>query len=453
MFLQNPISHRLCDRPMRQSWTPIINSVSVGTLYVIFFNVVVLITYEAAAPLGDRGVLLSTVAAGSSGDSIRQILYISIFFLSLLLGSCALGYRMFQALSLPYNIACVWCLASCIWAIEPGISIRRSIGMYVVLQATCIIIQIIGVANTLLVVRRFLMFLIIGSLVSVAFSKISVFAFAVHPIGEADPSLVGAWRGLMPHKNVAGAIMTHATVVFLHFALNGRRKIDWLFFFLALVFLVGTKSKTSIALDGFILLFGLTYRYFMSRMGGRHAFLTLIGAGVFAAAVMVVVEWDDIYRFFTNPLNLSGRVAIWQSLLTYIERHIWLGSGYGSFWAIGDSSPIYPIATTDFIKDIGHSHSGYFEILLTTGVIGLTLAIVALVIWPAYKLLSADPQKATLFAMCFSVWLFGILQNLTESQFFSPDKQSWIFVVVAICLIKNYTPSLSRTTCRSKHLS
>ncbi|WFU07145.1 hypothetical protein QA648_35150 (plasmid) [Rhizobium sp. CB3171] len=102
---------------------------------------------------------------------------------------------------------------------------------------------------------------------------------------------------------------------------------------------------------------------------------------------------------------------------------------------MGYNSPIFQTAKTLFIQQIGHSHSGYIEILLTTGVIGLFLALIALLIMPYYRFVTAIPADALLYPMLFSIWLFGMLQNLSESQFFSPDKQSWIFVVIAIVIV------------------
>jgi O-antigen ligase len=121
--------------------------------------------------------------------------------------------------------------------------------------------------------------------------------------------------------------------------------------------------------------------------------------------------------------------------MPFIETHPILGSGYGSFWAIGYSSPIYETAVTEFVTQIGHSHSGYIEVLLTTGLVGLTLAIIALMIVPYYRFANPLNSDVKLSAMLFSMWLFGMLQNFTESQFFSPDKQSWVFVVIAITVI------------------
>jgi exopolysaccharide production protein ExoQ len=406
-------------------------------LMVILYNVVVLITYEAAAPSGAQEALLQTVAAGADGDSTRQILYLMIFLLVTGVALWARGQKILTAIPLPYNLACFWCLFSFVWAIEPGISIRRSIGMYIILQATCIAVQALGTQKTLRVLYLFLAGVLTTSLVSIALSSIPLFSFAVHPANETDASLIGAWRGVLPHKNVAGAMMTHASIVFLHFALNRKKLIDWMFFFGTILFLIGTKSKTSLGLAGIVLAAGVIYRYVVSQRGGNSAFGVLLLCLVLSLGVLGIGANEKIAAYLSDPESFSGRVAIWSSLLTYIKSHIWLGSGYGSFWAIGYDSPIYAIATTSFIREIGHSHSGYFEILLSTGVIGLVLAVYSLVVWPLVRFLRARPRDARLFGMCFSIWLFGILQNMTESQFFSPDKQSWVFVVISICLVHN----------------
>jgi exopolysaccharide production protein ExoQ len=169
---------------------------------------------------------------------------------------------------------------------------------------------------------------------------------------------------------------------------------------------------------------------------GLRPFFNVATAFVaFWIAVFTWAEWDLVMRFFSDPENLSGRIGIWESVMPFIETHPILGSGYGSFWAIGYSSPIYETAVTEFVTQIGHSHSGYIEVLLTTGLVGLTLAIIALMIVPYYRFANPLNSDVKLSAMLFSMWLFGMLQNFTESQFFSPDKQSWVFVVIAITVI------------------
>jgi O-antigen ligase len=365
---------------------------------------------------------------------IRQLTYFMTFFV---VGGFTFLFtrpKSIIPISTAYNVACLWCLFSAIYALQPGISIRRAIGMYIILLAVGWCIQNLGAAKTLRAVYIFLASVISVSYLAVLLSSIPLFSFAVHPGDEVDTSLIGAWRGVIPHKNIAGAVMIHASLFFFHHAINRGKFLDFLFFFLAVVFLVFTKSKTSISWFLIVLVAGLGYRSLML-YGLRPFFNVATGFIAFWVAAFTWAEWDMVLTFFSNPENLSGRIGIWESVMPFIEKNPILGSGYGSYWAIGYTSPIFETAITEFISQIGHSHSGYIEVLLTTGLVGLTLAIIALVIVPYYRFANPLHSDVKLNAMLFSMWLFGMLQNFTESQFFSPDKQSWVFVVIAITVI------------------
>lgn len=403
-------------------------------LCVLLVFIVVEVRYEAAASSLSRETLGLAVIEGAGGDRIRQLTYFATFFAVGAFTFIFMRPRNLIPISATYNIACLWCLFSAIYAIQPGISIRRAIGMYIILLAVGWCIQSLGAAKTIRAVYIFLASVIAVSYVAVALSSIPVFSFAVHPGDEIDTSLIGAWRGVIPHKNIAGAVMIHASLFFFHHAINRRKPIDFLFFSLAALFLVFTKSKTSISWFLIVLLAGLGYRFIM--LYGLRPFLHVALACLAVwIAIFTWAEWDIVRTFFSDPENLSGRIGIWESVIPYIEKNPILGSGYGSFWAIGYSSPIYETAVTEFITQIGHAHSGYIEVLLTTGLVGLVLALIALMIVPYYRFANPLTSDLKLSAMLFSMWLFGMLQNFTESQFFSPDKQSWVFVVIAITII------------------
>jgi len=405
-----------------------------AALCLLLTFIVVEVRYEAAASSLSRETLGLAVIEGAGGDMIRQLTYFMTFFVVAGVTFLFTRPRAIIPISTAYNVACLWCLFSAIYALQPGISIRRAIGMYIILLAVGWCIQNLGAAKTMRAVYIFLAGVITASYIAVLLSRIPLFAFAVHPADEIDTSLIGAWRGVIPHKNIAGAVMIHASLFFFHHAISRRKALDFLFFFLAAVFLVFTKSKTSISWFLIVLVAGLGYRFVM--LYGLRPFFNVATAFVaFWIAVFTWAEWDLVMRFFSDPENLSGRIGIWESVMPFIETHPILGSGYGSFWAIGYSSPIYETAVTEFVTQIGHSHSGYIEVLLTTGLVGLTLAIIALMIVPYYRFANPLNSDVKLSAMLFSMWLFGMLQNFTESQFFSPDKQSWVFVVIAITVI------------------
>ena len=405
-----------------------------GALCLLLSFIVVEVRYEAAASSLSRETLGLAVIEGAGGDMIRQLTYFMTF---IVVGAVTFVFtrpRSIIPISTAYNVACLWCLFSAIYALQPGISIRRAIGMYIILLAVGWCIQNLGAAKTIRAIYIFLAGVISISYVAVLLSKIPLFAFAVHPADEIDTSLIGAWRGVIPHKNIAGAVMIHASLFFFHHAINRRKFLDFLFFFLAAVFLVFTKSKTSISWFLIVLMAGLGYRAIM--LYGLRPFFNVATAFVgLWLAIFTWAEWDFVVKFFSDPDNLSGRIGIWESVIPFIEKHPFLGSGYGSFWAIGYTSPIYETAVSEFITQIGHSHSGYIEVLLTTGLVGLTLAFIALVIVPYYRFANPLTSDIKLSAMLFSMWMFGMLQNFTEAQFFSPDKQSWVFVVIAITII------------------
>jgi exopolysaccharide production protein ExoQ len=407
-----------------------------AALCLLLTFIVVEVRYEAAASSLSRETLGLAVIEGAGGDMIRQLTYFMTFIVVGCVTFVFVRPRSIIPISMAYNVACLWCLFSAIYAIQPGISIRRAIGMYIILLAVGWCIQNLGAAKTIRAVYIFLAGVIAASYVSVLLSSIPLFSFAVHPPDEIDTSLIGAWRGVIPHKNVAGAVMIHASLFFFHHAINRRKPLDFLLFALAAGFLVFTKSKTSIGWFLIVLLAGLGYRAIM--LYGLRPFFNVAMAFVgFWIAVLAWAQWDAVTAFFSNPENLSGRVGIWESVMPFIETHPILGSGYGSYWTIGYASPIFETAMTEFITQIGHSHSGYIEVLLTTGLVGLVLAIIALMVVPYYRFANPLNSDLKLSAMLFSIWLFGMLQNFTESQFFSPDKQSWVFVVIAITIIHN----------------
>lgn len=414
-----------------------------SALILLLTFIIVELRYEAAASTLTRDTLGAAVIEGAGGDMIRQLTYFMTFIVVGAVTFLLTRPRSIIPISMPYNIACLWCVFSSIYALQPGISFRRAVGMYIILLAVGWCIQNLGAAKTLRAVYIFLAGTISVSFLAVLLSNVPMFSFSIHPADEVDTTLIGAWRGLMPHKNVTGAVMIHAALFFFHHALNRRRFFDFLFFVLAVIFLIFTKSKTSIGWFLVVLAAGLGYRALML-YGLRPFFHVATSFILFSLAMFTWAEWDFVVKFFSNPGNLSGRIAIWESVMPFIKTHLFLGSGYGSYWAIGYSSPIFETAITDFISQIGHSHSGYIEVLLTTGLVGLTLALIALIVVPYYRFANPLHSDIKLNAMLFSIWLFGMLQNMTESQFFSADKQSWVFVVVAITIVHSRNLAMNR---------
>ena len=404
-------------------------------LFSLLCEVIIKINYNAADPVGNDGFYTQALAANAEGDASKQFIYLGIFALTMFIAYFIDARRILTSVSVPYALACGYCLSSCAWAIEPGSSIRRSILMVILLYTVSTLINCLGSRRTLRVLYWFLAVMVVMSLVVIVLHPISLFAFSIHPDNEGDPNVVGCWRGLLSNKNVAGPIASIGMFVFLHVGLSRRLVLDWVLLFLSLVFLVGTRSKTALALTFGIMAAGLLYRFLARRPNGYRIF-GLIGLWILLTfAIVAIAEVEPLYVFFTNPASLTGRVAIWMTMVNFIKGHVLLGSGYGSFFGIGYKSPQFAMAVTPFVRLVNQSHNGYIEILATTGLIGFCLAITAIIIQPVHLFLTGTRRDAELYAVCFTIWLFGLFENFSEAQFFSADRQIWVLAIVAICLV------------------
>ena len=67
--------------------------------------------------------------------------------------------------------------------------------------------------------------------------------------------------------------------------------------------------------------------------------------------------------------TLTGRTVVWQALLPIAMRHPVLGDGYGGFWT----------PEKNHLFQISEAHSGYLEILLDLGFLGLLIYFLFLV--------------------------------------------------------------------------
>ncbi len=74
---------------------------------------------------------------------------------------------------------------------------------------------------------------------------------------RVEPEHAGAWRGLFDHKNITGAMMGVFVMVGLFAARAGYPVLGWGVAIAAFIFLFFTKSKTTMALTPFVLLWAM----------------------------------------------------------------------------------------------------------------------------------------------------------------------------------------------------
>ncbi|MET1756864.1 O-antigen ligase family protein [Novosphingobium sp. RD2P27] len=363
------------------------------------------------------------------GNIIRQIPLLLLMFTSFCLLTVRGAYRGLLALPIPFWIFFGWALLTLTWSANPEVGLRRYILTFGETLSLCILLRIIGVREAIRLLASLIFVLLIIDLLAVA-----AIPNAVHRPGEADRELIGLWKGIHSHKNIAASVASVGIFLGLTRAWVERSTFNLTLAAVSVVMLVGTGSKTSMAMVPLCLL-ALVVILAVKRFYGSRLLLRVASLSVLMILVGCFVwYWAAIYQAITEPQFFTGRGMLWKVSLDYSAANPF-GAGYGSFWDVGLSGPATETAGRRFAA-YPHGHNGYFDTLVSTGWVGLFTAIVACMVWPLSKvskqLISAD--RDYLFATAFL--LYFLVHNVTEPSIFSGTRVEWPIFIVCVMLFQ-----------------
>jgi O-antigen ligase len=379
------------------------------------------------------------VPEASHGDVVRQIAYLSVAAAIGLMALSRHGLEAIRIIPLSMILLLTWCVASAVWAPETSIVLRRAGLEVVVVVSLLLSVELLGAERAFLIWRWLL-----AAILLVNFLSIPLVAAARHGAGEIDPALVGNWRGLYGHKNLAGAVCALTAILFL-FTHNGRR--NWIGIAIALaacVFLAMTHSKSSAGFLAIALICGLIYR--LAWRDGLNRAIVIMSAALLATALAVfaLLDADAIARMLEDPTEFTGRAEIWAAELRYIADHPLLGAGFGTFTDTRAQSPLHNYVSGSWVDAVSHGHNGYLQVLVTIGGIGFVLAMLALVLAPAWRLWAADMRSHAFKSLLVALFVFAVLHNFMESDFLEGDGVTWAALLLVIAALNNIAKPLDR---------
>jgi O-antigen ligase len=365
-------------------------------------------------------------AASTQGDVLRQVILIGILGLQFLAPANA---RPPMAVPVSLLILLGYCLLSCTWAIDPVIALRRLAFTSLVILILVRAIGDLGAVRTLNVVRASLVALLVINYLTVWLTPYGTHTLS---IDEAE-GVVGDWRGIMSHKNAAGAASA-LTVILFTFD-RARLPQLWTAIVIAasLFFLAMTNSKTSIAMLVIAGVTGAITRLYNPRHRSLVVPLSIMAAIGLVSLVMMYL--GTIQEMLDDPAAFTGRAQIWPLLLEYAGEHLWTGAGYMSFWQIGNASPIWTLTNNWVAAAVGHGHNGYLDILVTIGLPGLLLTIAVLFVWPAMKLLFSIEISRSRRGLFAAMMIFSLGHNMTESTLLDRASAVHVFLMIAVILV------------------
>lgn len=395
------------------------------TVAGIAFILLLMVTLVGATFLqsgGGDGVGQSTEAGLGN-----QLLYGGIFVL-LLLGTGLRNLRTMLCVPFGVTVLIGYCYLSTLWAIDPATSFRRVTLVAMMTWMTFRCVGELGPDRTLRLLRHFLLVLLV-----VNFLAVFLLPDGIHRnLISEEETVIGSWRGIVSHKNPAGAITALTMLLFLFDNRQFSRLVTIAVVAAAAVFLWFTHSKTSQGVVVLSILAGWAIRHHDADRRVVLAGMLMVVATLALLLVSANVAFiDDVVN---DPNALTGRAQIWPPLIEYVGQHPWTGAGFQSFWAIGDASPIFSLTSSWVSTNIQHGHNGYLDLLVTIGVPGTLLAVATLIVWPLLRLLFslsiAKPRRSLLLAII----LFCAGQNMAETTILAAS-YGHVFLMIALAIV------------------
>ena len=334
------------------------------------------------------------------------------------------------------------CVMSIIWSEYPDLTLRRGIWLIFIVSITLAI----AVGTTDL---RRLHTLLFASLTGIVLLNLVVTAL----VPSIAISELGV-RGIYTQKNVAG-IVAMITIIFgaswIVGAQTWKSRLAGIVALLpVLVFLVVTRSKTSISLTALGLCL-IIYFSLAERFGARFILATVfLGFLLLSSALLLLAavdfDLDLVVQGAIGDSSFTGRDELWAFAHREATKHYWLGHGYGAFWDVGlANDPLKRVEIGSWLSYvetgvINQAHNGYLDLWLQIGwpmTIVAMLAVMARTVAGGIQAVLGRGSRQTRAALGGFVvlLLLYLLHNLTEATLFARGASLCIISFLALFVL------------------
>ncbi|MBP2312545.1 O-antigen ligase family protein [Azospirillum soli] len=398
----------------------------------------IMLTVLLVGPHPLSGVGVDKLEVAQDGNLLNRVAMVAFLGLAVPLAATAPG-TVWRILRRNWAVVAllVWFMASALWASHPELTVRRALAYWMFYVAA------VAVAATMPSLQAFqkslfACFALIAA--ANAGSVLLVPGLAINELGAI---------GISDNKNTAGS-MALMSIVVLTFSLGVLRRAPSIALAALLLiaswwFLVQTNSKTSLGLAMLLTVALPGPLWALNRIESARLALPLMALLGLSLGVLYLgvlgIDFEDLQLLVFGDLTFTGRTFIWDALVREIADRPLLGYGFGSFWDIGQPlNPIKSASPYEFFllaNLINTAHSGYLDVLLQTGVVGLLLAVAALLRGLRLSVLLILPQKSLRDAFVV-MGMVGLLvacalNNFLESILFrAGDAIGYLAVVVLL---------------------
>lgn len=336
-------------------------------------------------------------------------------------------FKVFMPLIILLSIA----LLSCSWSLEPGTSFRR------------VVLQIFVCYSLIAVIFTLSDYKVVLNILYKAFFVVLFYDLIAFFISPWDHFF--GFPGIHGHKNSMAIIAAIALYVGVWAYGSGKRNLIFYAYFVCWsLLIIMSMSKTSIILLPIpLILYGISLS-FKNTLKNIYSILWVGGFSLFLLIIIILSIGIDEFSLFhlissLNNDELTGRGFIWKYMVSIIDENGLLGYGYAGFW--GTESAANSFMSVGLVSLLNQAHNGYIDMLIQFGLLGYLLVLGFFI--EMTRLLNRTRVDKGLYFFSFSLILFFVFHNLTESTLFRSTNVLWVMLLTIYFL--SHKANLAKT--------
>ena len=400
-------------------------------LILINFSVLLIFAMFGTGPPDSwwGGVRKSKEAFYSESSNLsKQIIYISLFISSVI----ALIGNQNELISFIkkekyFSIFISFCILSMIWSEESMISFKRSFQSFVDYLVIIMAVVFIKPQKVLNSVR-----IIVTLYILMTFFVVMVLPQGIDPV-------FNTWRGLSTQKNGLAqiALFCFLCSLFFYSMDDSIYSKYWNYFVMGSSVLIIFMASSSTIILVFLIIGGISLLIKISKAFneirmGKVIFVTIISF-VMIFLLFILFFAGEIFALvtdiFNKDLTFTGRTIYWPYLIGDVQKNLFLGWGFGSYWVMG-SEHLYRLFIIENLR-MNTAHNGYIDLALQLGLIGFSIFIIIVVVF-FRRALKIDNYAAVLTIGAI------LISNITSTIFLGDDSLTFGFYYFYLMISKSY---------------
>lgn len=372
----------------------------------------------------------STIELSSGNETLTYLVFALLAGVGTALARRPLGLAWRALLPWPTVALAGWLALSCLISPDPVTSAKRLVLAAIMTVLGLLVVALPATPRALAAILT----LSAGAVLVLSYGGVLLVPdLAVHqPTDVAEPALAGDWRGVFAHKNDAAGVLSLFVFQGLFAARRGFPVAGWAVVAAAGLFMLFAGGKSALALVVVTLAVSRLWVMLPARWPrGVLAFLPVAVLNLAGVGSVLLPAVGALVHALPGDSTFTGRVDIWAFAIGKMPGSLLFGHGFEGFW---NTEATRYANTSTWVGSAWHAHNSYVDVVLSGGLPGLALLLLAFAWQPMRDLNAATRRGAdpALLMLFMRTWLFCLYESAFETILFHRDDPLWLFFLSSV---------------------